>query len=205
MRMQASDAIPKAALEQLREPLQQTRTFAQSEVASLAEGFKQELVSADSRMSSLEEAMQSVASSLTQVAEEAETAASVPYSELAMRLSEAESQAAEIRIAADQAQTEAEVRAAAAEDRIATLEGVVASLQGLLRAGSESQVRFADCDSMLLTGCPKGSPWHGCIVVCAKVCILTLHELILLRFRGCLHPNRLLCIVHIVATTLENS
>ncbi len=137
--MQASDDIPKAALEQLREPLQQTQSFAQAEVASLAEGLKEELIGAESRMGTLEVAVQSIASSLTQVAEEAESAATVPYSELAQRLSEAEMRAEDMQETANRAQIDADARAAAADERIDRLEDVVAALQGLLRAGSETR------------------------------------------------------------------
>lgn len=134
--LQASDNIPKAALEQLREPLQQTQDLAQSQITSLAEGLKDELTGAESRMTRLEGSVQSVSADLTQIAEGAEAAFAEPYSDIAERLSQAETRADELQQEAVKAQLEEKSRIAAADERIEMLEGVVASLQALLEADS---------------------------------------------------------------------
>ena len=144
--LQASDDIPRAALEQLRQPLQQTREFAQTEITSLAEGMKDELTGAESRMTRLEVAVQSLSADLTQFAEGAEAALSEPYSDLAERLSQAEARADEREQEAAAFKAAAESRTAAADERIERLEGVVAALQGLLEADSRSRCSAAACN-----------------------------------------------------------
>ena len=116
--------------------MQQTQELAQSQITSLAEGLKDELTGAESRMTRLEGAVQSVSADVTQIAEGAEAAFSEPLSDVAERLSQAEARADELEQEAVKAQAEEKSRTAAANERIERLEGIVASLQGLLEADS---------------------------------------------------------------------
>ena len=155
--LQASGEIPKAALEQVRGPMQQTRDFTQTEIAALAEGLKGELTGAESRMSVLEDAVQSVSAGMAEVAEQAEAASSAPYSELTARLASAEARAEELERAARDGRLAAEQRDAEADERIERLEGVVAALEGLLRAGPASRSAHLPWIEDRLAGIQHGS------------------------------------------------